>query len=77
MRTCVPSGLCLVLIPVLSFFQESCMRTSQNEKLKPAGQAVAPGWMKAAAGKLESEMAAKYGEALLAAAEHAVAIVKE
>jgi hypothetical protein len=40
------------------------MRTSQNEKLKPNGQAVdSPDWMKAAAGKLESDMTAKYGEA--------------
>ncbi len=63
MRTYVPSGLCLALILVLSFFQESCMKTSQNEKLNPAGQAVdSPGWLKAAVGKLESDMTAKYGE---------------
>jgi hypothetical protein len=52
------SALVLMLIFVLSCSQESGMKSSQEKK-----SAAPPSWLKAAAGKLENAMTAKYGEA--------------
>jgi hypothetical protein len=58
MKKAFVSALVLLSVFVLSCSRESGMKSSQEKK-----STATPSWLKAAAGKLESDMAAKYGEA--------------